>query len=49
MLKKLLSMLGGLPSEPSPLHARITGKIAMDGFHVEKLSGPIQYLLRDGA
>ena len=33
----LLSMLGGLPSQRTPLHPRITGKVQMDGFHIEKL------------
>lgn len=33
----LLTMLGGLPSEKTPLHARVTGQIPMDGFHIEKL------------
>jgi Acetyl xylan esterase (AXE1) len=33
----LLAMLGGLPSERTPLHPRITGKIPMDGFRIEKL------------
>ncbi|HLZ43112.1 MAG TPA: acetylxylan esterase [Candidatus Sulfotelmatobacter sp.] len=33
----LLTMLGGLPSERTPLHPRITGKIQMDGFRIEKL------------
>jgi Acetyl xylan esterase (AXE1) len=33
----LLAMLGGLPIERTPLHPRITGKIQMDGFHIEKL------------
>ena len=33
----LLAMLGGLPAERTPLHPRITGKIAMEGFHIEKL------------
>ena len=37
MQESLLAMLGGLPSERTPLHARITGKIALDGFHIEKL------------
>lgn len=37
MQENLLAMLGGLPSERTPLHARITGKIAMDGFRIEKL------------
>src|SRR5580765_453818 len=37
MQESLLAMLGGLPSERTPLHARITGKIAMEGFHIEKL------------
>jgi len=35
--KRLLTMLGGFPSEKTPLHARVTGQIAMDGFHIEKL------------
>src|SRR5579863_8843575 len=33
----LLAMLGGLPSERTPLHPRITGKVQMDGFRIEKL------------
>jgi cephalosporin-C deacetylase-like acetyl esterase len=33
----LLAMLGGLPREKTPLHPRITGRIQMDGFHIEKL------------
>ena len=37
MEESLLAMLGGLPAERTPLHARITGKIPMDGFHIEKL------------
>ncbi len=37
MEQHLLSMLGGLPSERTPLHPRITGKIQMDGFRIEKL------------
>lgn len=35
--KKLLQMIGGLPAEKTELHARITGKIEMDGFSIEKL------------
>lgn len=35
--RKLLAMLGGLPSARTPLHPRTTGRIAMDGFHIEKL------------
>ncbi|MDQ1411077.1 MAG: hypothetical protein QOJ41_2812 [Acidobacteriaceae bacterium] len=34
---KLLQMIGGLPEEKTDLHPRITGKIAMDGFAIEKL------------
>lgn len=34
---KVLTMLGGLPTERTPLHPRITGRIAMEGFHIEKL------------
>jgi pimeloyl-ACP methyl ester carboxylesterase len=37
MQESLLAMLGGLPAERTPLHARITGQIVMDGFHIEKL------------
>jgi pimeloyl-ACP methyl ester carboxylesterase len=33
----LLAMLGGLPTERTPLHPQITGRIQMDGFHIEKL------------
>lgn len=33
----LLMMLGGLPAQKTPLNARVTGQVAMDGFHVEKL------------
>ncbi len=35
--EQLLAMLGGLPTERTPLHPQITGKIRMDGFHIEKL------------
>lgn len=35
--QKLLAMLGGLPPTRTPLHPRVTGRIAMDGFHIEKL------------
>jgi len=34
---KLLQMIGGLPEEKTDLHPRITGKIQMDGFSIEKL------------
>jgi len=33
----LFAMIGGLPSEKTPLHARTTGTIQMEGFHIEKL------------
>lgn len=33
----LLTMLGGLPATKTPLRPRITGRIQMDGFHIEKL------------
>jgi hypothetical protein len=33
----LLAMLGGLPPERTPLRPQITGKLQMDGFHIEKL------------
>ena len=35
--KRLLAMLGGLPSGRPPLHPQITGQIQMSGFHIEKL------------
>ena len=35
--QKLLIMMGGLPANRTPLHARITGRIPMEGFHIEKL------------
>jgi cephalosporin-C deacetylase-like acetyl esterase len=35
--EKLLAMLGGLPRVKTPLHPQITGRIQMDGFHIEKL------------
>ena len=34
---KLLTMLGGLPATRTPLHPHVTGRIAMDRFHIEKL------------
>jgi hypothetical protein len=34
---KVLEMIGGLPSEKTDLHPRITGKVEMDGFTIEKL------------
>jgi len=33
----LLAMIGGLPSVKTPLQARTTGTIQMEGFHIEKL------------
>ncbi len=35
--QKLLAMMGGLPSKKTPLNPRITGRIPMNGFHIEKL------------
>ncbi len=35
--QKLLAMLGGLPAVKTPLHPQITGRIQMNGFHIEKL------------
>lgn len=35
--KHLLDMLGGLPTEKTPLNAHVTGRIQMKGFHIEKL------------
>jgi len=34
---QLLKMIGGLPSDKAPLNPRITGRIGMPGFHIEKL------------
>jgi len=34
---KVINMIGGLPQEKSPLNAKTTGTIQMDGFHIEKL------------
>jgi len=35
--KSVLEMIGGLPEEKTELHATITGRIAGNGFHIEKL------------
>jgi hypothetical protein len=35
--KRLLHSIGGLPTEKSPLNAHTTGRIQMQGFHIEKL------------
>ena len=37
MEQDLLAMLGSLPSQRTPLRPRITGRIPMDGYHIEKL------------
>ena len=37
MRQSLLTMIGGLPGEKTELHSRITGKIQMDGYSIEKL------------
>jgi pimeloyl-ACP methyl ester carboxylesterase len=37
MRASLLEMIGGLPDHKTELHARITGKIQMEGFSIEKL------------
>ena len=37
MKNHLLNMLGGLPTDKTPLHPQITGRIQMTGFHIEKL------------
>jgi dienelactone hydrolase len=37
MEEDLLAMLGGLPSERTPLHPKSTGTIPMEGFRIEKL------------
>jgi pimeloyl-ACP methyl ester carboxylesterase len=34
---KVLQMIGGLPTEKTDLHPRITGKVEMDGFTIDKL------------
>ncbi len=35
--EKLLQMIGGLPTEKTELHPRITGKIQREGYSIEKL------------
>src|SRR5437660_1360616 len=35
--QKLLQMIGGLPEVKTDLHPRVTGRIQMDGFTIEKL------------
>src|SRR5205823_3160893 len=35
--ESLLTMFGGLPAVKTPLNPHITGRIPMDGFHIEKL------------
>ena len=35
--EKLLQMIGGLPKSRTPLRARITGTIPMNGFHIRKV------------
>jgi hypothetical protein len=35
--QKLLQMIGGLPTEKTDLHPRITGRIQMGGYSIEKL------------
>jgi len=35
--QKLLAMLGGHPDKRTPLHLRVTGIIAVDGFNIEKM------------
>ncbi|HKW18450.1 MAG TPA: acetylxylan esterase [Terriglobales bacterium] len=35
--KHLLEMLGGLPTVKTPLNPQITGRIAMQGFHIDKV------------
>jgi pimeloyl-ACP methyl ester carboxylesterase len=37
MRAQLLAMIGGLPTDKTPLHPQITGRIQMSGFHIEKL------------
>src|SRR5262249_10470845 len=37
MRQELLEMIGGLPEKKTDLHARITGKIQMEGYAIEKL------------
>jgi cephalosporin-C deacetylase-like acetyl esterase len=35
--RSVLEMIGGLPSEKTPLHVVETGRIAASGFHIEKI------------
>ena len=34
---KALALIGGLPAEKTPLRARVTGSVPMDGYRIEKL------------
>ena len=34
---RVLDLIGGLPDAKTPLHARITGTVAMDGYRIEKV------------
>jgi hypothetical protein len=34
---KALEVMGGLPAEKTPLHARVTGRVPMDGYRIDKL------------
>jgi cephalosporin-C deacetylase-like acetyl esterase len=38
MKASLIAMLGGLPTKRTPLNPQITGRIQMEGFHIEKLT-----------
>lgn len=35
--QKVLDLIGGLPGERTPLHARLTGSVPMTGYRIEKL------------
>ena len=35
--RSVLEMIGGLPTEKTPLHAVVTGRIPAGGFHIEKI------------
>jgi hypothetical protein len=35
--RKALGLIGGLPETKTPLHARVTGTIRLDGYRIEKL------------
>ena len=43
----LLAMIGGLPADRTPLNARITGRVQMDGFRIgQRVHQPVRLLVQ---